>query len=200
MSATPLSGRTGALALLLACALAGCAGKHPPFALTDVSGLVAPLKLRMTDDTGQPVTAASFRNDVVLLYFGYTHCGDACPTTMATFASALRELGPEASRVRILFVTVDPRRDTEAVLRRYVANFGPEFIGLGGTESQLTALIKRYRVAYHYEKPDRYGNYEVDHSSATFIFGPHGRARLLGELGNTPTQIAGDLRRLLASG
>jgi protein SCO1/2 len=190
-----------ALALLLAAcaALAGCA-RSAGYKITDVAGLVAPLELSMTNDEGQPVTAASFRDEVVLLYFGYTHCGDACPTTLATLANALRALGPSAARVRVLFVTVDPRRDTGAVLKRYVSNFGPEFVGLRGDSSQLTALIKRYRVAYHYEKPDRYGDYEVDHSSAVFIFGPSGRARLLAQLGATSQAISADLRQLLVSG
>jgi protein SCO1/2 len=200
----PLAARWRGLApllLLAGCAaLSGCARRQEGFKISNVSGLVAPLELHMTNDQGQPVTARSFRHDVVLLYFGYTSCGDACPTTMATLANALRQLGPKAARVRVLFVTVDPRRDSAAVLRRYLGNFGPEFIGLRGDTSQLTALIKRYRVAYHYEQPDKYGNYVVDHSSAIFIFGPRGRARLLAQLGAPPQQVAADVGRLLDNG
>ncbi len=99
-------------------ALSGCARPQEGFKINNVSGLGAPLKLDMTSDQGETVTARSFRHDVVLLYFGYTSCGDACPTTMATLANALRQLGPKATRVRVLFVTVDPRRDSAAVLRR----------------------------------------------------------------------------------
>jgi protein SCO1 len=135
----------------------------------------------------------------VLLYFGYTDCPDQCPTTLAALADALRALGPQASQVRVLFVSVDPGRDTTAVLKRYVGNFGPEFVGLRGDQAELTRLSKRYRIAYHYEKPDKYGNYEVDHSSAVFVFGRHGRARLLALSDNTPQQVASDLRRLLAN-
>jgi protein SCO1/2 len=102
--------------------------------------------------------------------------------------------------VRVLFVTVDPSRDTTGVLKRYVNNFGPEFVGLRPDPDELTALSKRYRIAYHYEKPDKAGNYEVDHSSAVFIFDRSGRARLLALSDNTSQQVASDLHRLLASG
>ncbi len=115
-------------------------------------------------------------------------------------ANALHILGPQASQVRVLFVTVDPHRDTTGVLKRYVSNFGPEFVGLRPDQDELTALSKRYRISYHYEKPDKDGNYEVDHSSAIFIFDRGGRARLLALSDNTSQQVASDLHRLLASG
>ncbi len=188
-----------ALAVLaLAAALASCAGSGPPYALKNITGLVLPLKFRLTNQDDQTVTARNYRHDLVLLYFGYTDCPDQCPTTLTLLANAIRTLGPQASQVKVLFVTVDPRRDTTAVLKRYVNHFGPEFVGLRGDPSELLALSKRYRIAYHYEKPDKYGNYEVDHSSAVFIFDGDGRARLLAQSDNTEHQVAADLRRLLA--
>jgi protein SCO1/2 len=186
-------------ALILTALLAACAGRDSSYALKNVTGLVSPLEFQLTNQDGQPVTAADYRHDVVLLYFGYTGCPDECPTTLATLANALHTLGPRSSRVRVLFVSVDPRRDTTEVLKRYVSNFGPEFVGLRGDPAQLTGLSKRYRISYHYEKPDKYGNYEVDHSSAVFVFDGEGRARLLGESDNTAQQVASDLSRLLAS-
>jgi len=188
-----------AAALLLSSMLAACAGKDPHYTLKNITGLVSPLEFRLTDQDGQPVTAADYRHDLVLLYFGYTRCPDECPTTLTTLANALHTLGPEAAHVRVLFVTVDPHRDTTDVLKRYVGNFGPEFVGLRPDPQALTDLSKRYRIAYHYEKPDKYGNYEVDHSSAVFIFDGDGRARLLALSDNTAQQVASDLRRLLAS-
>lgn len=187
-------------ALILTATLAACAGHEQNYALKSISGLVSPLEFRMMDQDGQPVTAADYRHDLVLVYFGYTACPDQCPTTLTTLANALHTLGPQASQVRVLFVTVDPSRDTTGVLKRYVNNFGPEFVGLRPDQDELTALCKRYRIAYHYEKPDKAGNYEVDHSSAVFIFDRGGRARLLALSDNTSQQVASDLHRLLASG
>ena len=184
---------------LVAGVLAACAGNDPPYALKDIKGLVAPLEFNLTNQDDRAVTAADYRHDLVLLYFGYTQCPDECPTTLTTLANALRTLGPEASQVRVLFVSVDPQRDTTAVLKRYVSNFGPEFVGLRGDQAELTDLGKRYRIAYHYEKPDKYGNYEVDHSSAVFVFDRDGRARLLAQEDTPAQQFASDLRRLLAS-
>jgi protein SCO1/2 len=194
-----LSALVPMMALLLSGALAGCAGSDPHYTLKSIKGLVAPLEFQMTDQNGQPVTATDYRHDLVLLYFGYTECPDQCPTTLATLANALHALGPQASRVKVLFVTVDPSRDTAGVLKRYVNNFGPQFVGLRPNEDELIAVSKRYRVAYHYEKPDKYGNYEVDHSSAVFIFDGAGRARLLALTDNTSQQVASDLHRLLTS-
>jgi len=186
-------------ASILSTGLTACAGSGPPYTLKNITGLVQPLDFRLTDQDDQAVTAGDYRHDLVLLYFGYTQCPDECPTTLTTLANALHTLGPEAVHVRVLFVSVDPQRDTTAVLKRYVNNFGPEFVGLRPDQAELTELSKRYRIAYHYEKPDQYGNYEVDHSSAVFIFDRDGRARLLALSGNTAQQVASDLRRLLAS-
>ena len=186
------------MAAALVLALAGCAGSGPPYALKNVTGLISPLDFQLTDQNGQAVTAATYRHDLVMLYFGYTQCPDECPTTLTMLANALHALGPQASQVRVLFVTVDPSRDTTQVLKRYVSNFGPEFVGLRPDQDELRALSKRYRITYHYEKPDKYGDYEVDHSSAIFIFDRGGRARLLGLTGDTAQQVASDLHRLLA--
>lgn len=195
----PATALAAAGALVLTALLAACAGRDSSYALKNVTGLVSPLEFQLTNQDGQPVTAADYRHDVVLLYFGYTECPDECPTTLATLANALHILGPRSSQVRVLFVSVDPQRDSTAVLKRYVSNFGPEFVGLRGDSAQLTDLSKRYRIAYHYEKPDKDGNYEVDHSSAVFVFDGSGQARLLGQSDNTAQQVASDLRRLLTS-
>ncbi|HXS28762.1 MAG TPA: SCO family protein [Steroidobacteraceae bacterium] len=188
-----------ALATLAAVGLAACGVGGPQFALQNVSGLLPQLKFALTNDDGQMVTAKDYRGKIVLLYFGYTHCPDACPTTLTNLSEAMKRLGPEASRVRVLFVTVDPARDTLAVLKRYVSAFGPEFVGLRGDDDALTALSKRYRIAYHREPPDRNGYYAVDHSSAVFIFDASGAARLLAGESDNPRTIAVDLHKLDAS-
>ena len=199
MSRFPGNLRCWAGVLILTSLLAGCAGSGPQYALKNVTDLDSPLAFHQTDQDGQPVTAADYRHDVVLLYFGYTDCPDQCPTTLTKLATALKTLGPRASQVRVLFVSVDPRRDTRAVLKRYVGNFGPQFVGLRGDRAELTRLSKRYRIAYRYGKPDRYGNYEVGHSTAVFVFDRNGRARLLALSDNTPRQVASDVRRLLTN-
>ncbi len=187
-----------AAAIVAAAGLAACAKPGPPFALKSVAGLLPRLSFELTDQNGRPVTARDYRGKVVMLYFGYTNCPDACPTTLATLATAIRSLGPRSNDVRVLFVTVDPHRDTAAVLKSYVSFFGPEFVGLRGDASELAAITRRYRVAYHLEPPGPDGTYAVDHSSAVFVFDRAGRARLLGSETDPAPRFASDLRRLLA--
>ncbi|HET7649698.1 MAG TPA: SCO family protein [Gammaproteobacteria bacterium] len=190
--------RTLALfALLALLSLAGCGHSSRPWGLPDITGHMPDLKFTLTDDNGQQVNQAAFAGKVDLLYFGYTHCPDVCPTTLADLGKVLRQLGPAAAQVRVLFVSVDPARDTPAVLKSYVNAFGPWFVGLSGSQAQLQALTKRYRVAYRLGKPDAQGNYTVYHSSAVFIFDRQGKARLLTDLDDKPDVIATDLKRLL---
>lgn len=147
---------------------------------TDVSGSLPPLAFSMTDaTTGAPVTAADFRGKVTLLYFGYTLCPDFCPTTLTNLASALQQLGPHANQVRILFVTVDPNRDSLSVLKQYVALFAPQIVGLRGTPDHLASLARRYRVAYSVTPAQNGRPYEVTHSSIVYVFDQDGNARLL---------------------
>lgn len=187
-------------ALLLALVeLTACTRSGPPFQLQNITGLMPQLEFRLNDQDNQVVSAENFRGEVVLLYFGYTQCPDACPATLAMLRQALRTLGPGAAGVRVLFVSVDPQRDTAAVLKRYVGYFGPQFVGLRGDDTALNALTRRYRVAYHREKPDAHGYYAVDHSSAVFIFDRTGDARLLAGSTSGAAAIAADLRRLLSS-
>jgi len=178
--------------------LAGCSSSQPKhWDLTYIGGVMPPLQFTLVGDNGEPVTAANFAGKVVLLYFGYTHCPDVCPTTLADLAQALRLLGAEANKVSVLFVSVDPKRDTPAVLKSYAAAFAPQVVGLSGSQEQLESLTKRYRVAYRLGEPDTHGNYVVYHSSALFIFDSSGRVRLLASDSDLPQAIAHDLRQLL---
>jgi len=190
---------------LLMCAamllLAGCGQSQPPkpWGLTNITGHMPDLKFTLTDDNGGQVTQQAYRGKLALLYFGYTHCPDVCPTTLADLRSAILKLGADANQVRVLFVSVDPARDTPAVLKTYVNAFGPWFVGLTGSPAELQALTKRYRVAYRLGKPDAQGNYTVYHSSAVFIFDKQGKVRLLAGLNDKPAVVATDLKRLLHS-
>ncbi|HKT31404.1 MAG TPA: SCO family protein [Gammaproteobacteria bacterium] len=188
----PLSVLAAALALLAACQA------QPQWQLTNVSGHLPDLRFNLTNDLGQPVTAAAYRGKVAMLYFGYTHCPDVCPLTLAHLHQVLQKLGPAADGVQFLFVTVDPERDTPAVLRRYVAAFDPHIAGLTGTQDQIAALAKRYRAFYKRETPQApSGSYAVSHSSAIYIFDRDGRARLLETPGDPQAAVVHDLKLLL---
>ena len=178
--------------------LNACSHQSAPFNLSNINGLMPDLEFHMRDENGKAVAARDYRGRVVLLYFGYTNCPDACPTTLTTLSQAIAQLGGDGAQVRVLFVTVDPKRDTTAVLKRYVSAFGPRFTGLRGDAASLSQLTRRYRVAYNLEPPNADGDYAVDHSSAVFVFDAQGRARLLARSGDSPTAIATDLRRVIS--
>jgi protein SCO1/2 len=182
--------------------LAGC-DSATKFHEADISGSLPTLSFDMTDATdGKPVTAADFRGKVVLLYFGYTLCPDFCPTTLTNLATTLQKIGNQADLVRVLFVTVDPNRDTLPVLKRYAALFAPQVVGLRGTPDALAALARRYRVAYSVTPAHDGKPYEVTHSSIVYIFDQDGNARLLvSSMATEHPQIDGtaaDLQTLIA--
>jgi protein SCO1/2 len=167
----------------------------------DVSGTSPALDFTMQRaEDGKTVTAADYRGDVALLYFGYTYCPDACPLTLSNLDSVMDRLGPRAAKIRLLFVTVDPDRDTLPILKQYTASFGPHVVGLRGSQDALAALARRYRIAYAVTKPHDGKPYDVTHSSAIYAFDGTGAARLLiPSMASSTPDIAGtadDLRRL----
>jgi protein SCO1 len=162
-----------------------------------ISGVMPPLKFALTSDRGTSATAADFLGKITLLYFGYTSCPDACPMTLMGISQAVKHLGAAAESVRVLFVSVDPQRDSPQVLRRYASAFGPQVIGLTGTDDQLTSLTKRYRVAYRRDAPNGNGDYTVYHSSAVFVFDGDGNARLLVTSTGPDSHLAEDLQSLM---
>jgi len=179
--------------VLLALLAASCGGG---WHAKNIRGLVPSLELGLASVQRPEVHAADFRGHVVLLFFGYTHCPDVCPTTLAKLQQALGDMGEAGRGVRVLFVTVDPARDSVELLQRYASAFGPQFIGLRADDARLQELCKRYRVTYSRDKPDAHGDYAVTHSSAVFAFDGEGRARLLFLPSSTAGDIAADLRRL----
>ncbi|WP_206955674.1 SCO family protein [Trinickia acidisoli] len=189
----------GLVGLACAALIAGCAPDNGHWQLTDVTGHLPDLAFKLTADDGQSVTASAFHGKTTLVYFGYTHCPDVCPETMARLMQVIAKLPPaDAKQVRILFISVDPARDTPQVLHAYVTAFDAAHIrGLTGTDAQVESLAKRYRVAYQMEKRDPSGSYEVTHSSAVYIFDRDGRARLLATSTDTPNAIAHDLKRVI---
>ena len=151
----------------------------------------------LTDQNGRAVTDANFRGRFLLVYFGYTNCPDVCPTTLATIARALDTLGPRASRVVPLFVTVDPARDSARVLKQYLSAFGPRFVGLTGSPDAIRKVAGEYRVFFRKEPGATAGSYAVDHSSTIYLIGPEGQFVTYYDESIGPDGLAKDLRKRL---
>jgi len=183
--------------LLTLTGLYGCSTDHSWHA-KDISHLMPGLEFDLTDETNRRVDASHYQGQVVMLFFGYTHCPDYCPTTLSKLRQVLDRLDDRRDQVRILFVSVDPRRDSPKDLAVYTANFAPEVIGLTGDEPALRRLAKRYRTTFSYEEPDGYGNYNVSHGLAVYVFDRTGRARLMILGSESVDDITEDMTRLLA--
>jgi len=192
----------GALALLLI-ALTACGNERSDaWSLYDVAGHLPDLQFTLTAAGGRGVTQRDVAGNTVLLFFGYANCPDICPTTMAQLSDVVNRLGPRGRDVRILFVSVDPHRDTPERLQAYVNAFNDQAIGLTGSEAQIAELARRYRVAYQIEKPkpgDAADAYDVTHARAVYIFDAQGRARLMAADSDSVEAIVADLVRLMDS-
>jgi protein SCO1/2 len=186
-------------AIALTVMFAGCGGapEAPKFKLTDVSGAGFGKELNLTDHNGKPRTLADFRGKVVTVFFGFTHCPDACPTTLAEMAAVAKALGHDADKLQVLFVTVDPERDTPQLLKQYVPSFNPAFLGLYGDLDATARAAKEFKVFYQ-KQPVKDGGYSVDHGAGTFILDRQGRLRLFAQYGQGATAILHDIRLLLA--
>jgi len=189
-----------ALLLVAGLLLGGCRHDELPFRLTNISGHMPDLDFKLTDDHGKAVTGADYRGKVALLYFGYTHCPDVCPLTLAQLHVVMQRLGPLADGARILFVSVDPARDTPAVMHAYVNAFDPRAVGLTGDPRATEALSKRYRSAFTREPGSADGSYEVSHSSAIYVFDRDGKARVLATPSASHDDLVHDLHLLLDTG
>lgn len=183
--------------LCIALLLAGCSGESE-YTAHDISGVMPDLAFELTDENDDTVTAEDFDGRLTLLFFGYTNCPDICPATMARINAALAGLDADVrDDIDVLFLSVDPKRDTPKRLRQFTSSFGTQFAGLTGTQKQLTALTKRYRITYGYGEPNENGFYLVSHSSAIFVFGPDGKSRLLANQSETVDELTADLKTLL---
>lgn len=185
------------LATVLAPLLVGCGETKPQFKAIDVTGAEYARDLQLTDHDGRPRTLKDFRGKAVVVFFGYTHCPDVCPTTLSEIAEAKRLLGPDGAKVVGVFVTVDPQRDTPEMLKAYIANFGPDFVALHGTPEQLAAVAKEYKVYYKKVEGKTPDSYTMDHSAGSYVYDPQGRVRLYTRYGTGPEALASDLKVLL---
>ena len=183
--------------LLAAVALAGCY-RHPNFKSTDVTGADWGKSLALTGHDGERRTLADFRGKLVVLTFGFTNCPDICPTTLAEVKQARDSLtAHEASRVQVLFMTLDPERDTRAVLAKYVPAFDPTFIGLYGDAEETRRAAQEFKIFYQKSKGAAPGKYSVDHSAQSYVLDAEGRLRLLVKHDRIAENLAHDLKELM---
>ncbi|MEK6209962.1 MAG: SCO family protein [Pseudomonadota bacterium] len=183
------------LALLLA--LGACQQGKPGFRATDITGAEFGRDFALADHTGKPRALADFRGRVVVMFFGFTHCPDVCPTTLAELAAAVKKLGTEGDKVQVLLVTVDPERDTPQVLSQYVTAFNPRFLALRGTAEETARVAKEFKIIYQKVAGARPDSYTMDHSAGTYIFDTQGRLRLYVSYGQGPEVFAHDIALLL---
>jgi protein SCO1/2 len=179
--------------------LAGCEQKLPsPFKNSDVSAQYAQADFHLTDATGKSRSLADYRGKVVALFFGYTHCPDVCPTTLADFAQVMRLLEKDADKVQVLFVTLDPERDTREMLAQYVPAFHPAFMGLVGDAAATAQAAKAFAVMYQ-RQDGKNGGYTLDHSTGTYLIAPDGKTVLLAPYQQKAELLVQDIKLLLAA-
>lgn len=188
-----------AAAALAAALLAACGAETPRFKSTDISGADFGRELALTGHDGRPRTLADFRGKAVVLFFGYTHCPDVCPTTLADMAGVMKTLGKDAERVQVLFVTVDPERDTREVLAQYTPAFDPRFLGLYGDAAATQRAAKEFKIFYEKRPGSTPSAYTVDHSGQSYVIDPQGQLRLFARHDRIAADLADDLRTLLKS-
>lgn len=180
----------------LVIAVTACA-EDPSWRTKDVTGVLPDLRFELTNESGETVTEEKFLGEPTAVFFGYTHCPDICPITLGKLRMAIGRM-PEELRddVQVLFVSVDPERDSPGRLREYTGSFGPQFTGLTSDEVTLRQVTKRYRATFSYGSPDQNGDYLVSHPSAVYVFDSQGKARLLMRNDDSAEAIAHDLERL----
>ena len=185
----------------LACAalaLAGCSASGPSFKNADITGADYGREFKLTDHTGKTRTLEDFRGKIVVMFFGYTYCPDVCPTTLAELKSVKEQLGEEGKSLQVLFVTVDPERDTPKALADYVPAFDPSFLGLYGDPAATAKVAKDFRVFYQKVPGKTPGSYTVDHTAGSYVFDRQGRLRLFVRHGNAANLVS-DIRTLLGT-
>lgn len=184
---------------LLLMLLASCSEPPSPYHAIDVSWQHKQPAFELTDAGGKQHKLTEFRGRAVVLFFGYTHCPEVCPTTLADLAQVMHELGPDATRVQVIFVTLDPERDRPELLGKYVTAFNPAFLGLYGDAAATAAAAKAFGVNYE-KRPDGHGSYTLDHTDGMYLIGPRGAPLLLSPYGQRPELLVQDIRMLLAVG
>lgn len=188
--------RIFAAAMLLG--IAACTDKPAPFNAIDITGIQGyGTDIRLTDHTGKSRSLADFRGKVVAVFFGFTHCPDVCPTTLADMRTVMGQLGDDAARLQVIFVSVDPKRDTPEVLARYVPSFHPTFLGLTGSPDAVTKVAGDFKIFVREQPGKTPETYTVDHTAGMLVFDPAGRLRLFVNYGMAPEKMTPDFKRLM---
>jgi protein SCO1/2 len=189
--------------LIAACAavgvaafMPGCSQSKPSFTAIDLTGADYAKNFELTDQNGQVRHLTDFAGKVVVMFFGYTQCPDFCPTTMTELVEVKKALGKDGERLQVLFVTVDPERDTQDLLKAYVSNFDPSFLALRTTPDKLAVVAKDYKVYYKKVDGQTATSYTVDHSAGSYVYDTQGRLRLLTHYGSGAPVVAKDIAQL----
>jgi len=179
--------------------LAGCTEAKPSFNAVDITGADYARDFSLTDADGKVRTLADFKGKAVVLFFGYAQCPDVCPTTMSEMAQVKQQLGADGDKLQVVFVTVDPARDTPEVMKAYMGAFDPSFVALIPTSDQLAAVAKDFKVYFKKVDGKTPTSYSMDHSAASFVYDPQGRLRLYARYGAGVAPMVADLKTLLKS-
>ena len=189
------------LLLCCLCALVACDTKtsapKASFANTDITGSDFGRDFELTDHTGQRRTLADYRGKVVALFFGFTQCPDICPTTLSDLAQVKQQLGSDGDKLQVLFITVDPERDTQEILASFVPAFDPSFVALRGDKAEIDKVTKDFKVFAQKVAGKDGGAYTIDHTAATYVYDTQGRMRLFVRHGQT-ISLVGDIKKLIA--
>ena len=189
------------IGLCCALALAGCDSKPPvpkvSFVSTDVTGLDIGKGFELTDHTGHARTLADYQGKVVAVFFGYTHCPDVCPTTLVDLANVKKQLGADGDKLQVLFITVDPERDTQELLAEFVPAFDSSFVGLRGDKAQTEKVEKDFKIFAQKVMAKDGKSYTIDHTAGTYLFDAQGRVRLFVQHGRTDG-LVGDIKQLMS--
>ena len=192
-----------AVVLAAGAVLSGCdkfdlSSAKPAFKGIDITGAEYARSLALTDQDGKARTLEEFKGKVSIVFFGYTQCPDVCPATLAELAQVKKALGKDGERLQVIFVTLDPKRDTQAILKAYMANFDPTFVALYGTPEQTKAAAQEFKVFFATSPGKTENSYTVDHTAGSFIFDSRGKVRLFVRYGSGAEALIADLKVLLA--
>lgn len=185
------------LFILSACDGSQSSTANSPLIATDITGAEFAKPFTLTDHTGKKRSMSDFTGKVVVLFFGYTHCPDVCPTTMSDLKSTMKLLGDKSNEVQVLFVTLDPQRDTQEVLAKFVPSFDERFIGLWGGLQETAETLGSYKIFFSKVPGDSEKNYTIDHSSGLYVFDKAGKVRYYMSYGEKPADMASDIKKLL---